>query len=135
MPQAQVVCRRQVAGHLVIDQQRVEEMAWRIVVHGHKGDSGAPCGRLAWFEQGADPKQPWKRHDISRRAQGMYDMFFVCDLNGDGAMDFIATRGNSSPHDGTIWLEQVRTDKPVPVFTSAWPPEEDSRQQPIPRDQ
>lgn len=96
---------------------------------------GAPCGRLAWFEQGADPKEPWKRHDISRRAQGMYDMFFACDLNGDGATDFIATRGNSSPHDGTIWLEQVRTEAPIPVFTSAWLPEEDSRQQPIPRDQ
>lgn len=54
------------------------------------------------------------------------------DNSGDGATDFIASRGNNSPHDGL--LEQVRTETPVPVFTCAWPHEEDSRQQPIPRD-
>ncbi|MHC4916296.1 MAG: FG-GAP repeat domain-containing protein [Planctomycetota bacterium] len=94
----------------------------------------SPCGRLAWFECGADPTKPWKRHDVSRRAQGMYDMFFVRDVNGDGLVDLVTTRGNSSPQDGTIWLEQVRTEKPGPAFTSAWPPDQESRQQPIPVD-
>lgn len=91
-----------------------------------------PCGRLAWFESPADPAQPWQCHDISRRAQGMYDMFVACDVNSDGLLDFISTRGNSSPQDGTIWLEQVRTPQPVPVFTSAWPAELNSREQPFP---
>ncbi|MEX0715536.1 MAG: VCBS repeat-containing protein [Planctomycetaceae bacterium] len=92
----------------------------------------SPCGRLAWFEAPDDPAQSWKLHDISRRAQGMYDMFFAHDVNGDGLVDFLATRGNGSPQDGTIWLEQIRSNEPLPVFTSAWPAEEDSREQPFP---
>jgi hypothetical protein len=91
-----------------------------------------PCGRLAWFESPADPAQPWRSHNISRRAQGMYDMFVACDVNSDGLLDFITTRGNSNPQDGTIWLEQVRTKQPAPVFTSAWPAKLNSREQPFP---
>lgn len=93
-----------------------------------------PCGRLAWFEQPTLPTQPWKRHDVSRRAQGMYDMFVAHDVNRDGLLDFIATRGNSSPCDGVIWLEQVRTLHPTRAFTDAWPKEYQSREQPLPID-
>ncbi len=59
-------------------------------------------------------------------------MLMDCDVNGDGLVDFITTRGNSRPLDGVIWLEQVRTAKPGPAFSGAWPPEQESRQQPIP---
>ncbi len=95
---------------------------------------GTPCGRLAWFEQPTDVTKPWTRHDVSRSAQGMYDMLFDCDINKDGLTDFITTRGNSRPVDGVIWLEQVRTPHPAPAFISAWPIGKQSKQQPIPID-
>lgn len=76
-------------------------------------------GRLAWFEQPADARQPWTRHDISRRKRGMFDKFVARDMDGDGDMDFVGTRGNSVPYDGVYWLEQVRTAKPVAAFTRA----------------
>ena len=82
----------------------------------------SPLGRLAWFENpGADFKlgTDWKRHDVSRRKRGMFDKFIARDLDGDGDMDLLSTRGNSAPYDGVFWLEQVRTSKPMPRFTPA----------------
>jgi hypothetical protein len=49
----------------------------------------------------------------------MFDQFVPIDLDGDGDLDFITTRGNSFPYDGVLWLEQVRTAKPVPSFQYA----------------
>jgi hypothetical protein len=79
-------------------------------------------GRLAWFENpGADYQlgKDWVRHDVSRRKRGMFDQFIARDLDGDGDMDLLSTRGNSAPYDGVFWLEQVRTTKPTPRFTAA----------------
>lgn len=76
-------------------------------------------GRIAWFENPGDPKGDWIRHDISRRIRGMFDQFVPIDLDHDGDLDFVSTRGNSHPYDGVFWLEQVRTTKPVPRFTPA----------------
>ncbi len=76
-------------------------------------------GRLAWFEHPGDLKQPWKRHDISRRKRGMFDKFIVRDMDKDGDMDFVGTRGNSVPYDGVFWLEQVRTNAALPSFERA----------------
>jgi hypothetical protein len=59
------------------------------------------------------------RHDISRRKRGMFDKFIARDLDNDGDMDFIGTRGNSYPYDGVFWLEQVRTVAPVASFERA----------------
>lgn len=102
------------------------------------------CANHVRVSFGTDDPDKWESFTLSETSKqnknsdtavrGAEDVV-IGDVNGDGATDFIATRGNSSPHDGTIWLEQVRTETPIPVFTSAWPPEEDSRQQPIPRDQ
>ncbi|MCB1589496.1 MAG: hypothetical protein KDI56_11390, partial [Xanthomonadales bacterium] len=72
----------------------------------------------------------WKRHDISRRVRGMVDAFVPRDLDGDGDVDFIATRGNSGRLDGVFWLEQVRTDGPQPAFLPAR--SQDSRALPLP---
>lgn len=89
------------------------------------------CGRLAWFERPPDPTQPWPRHDVSRRRRGMFDMFVPLDVNRDGLIDLITTRGNSGELDGALWLEQVRTPKPIKVFTQARAQE--STQVPLPR--
>ena len=76
-------------------------------------------GRLAWFEQPADPTEPWIRHDVSRRARGMFDKFIALDLDADDDLDLVGTRGNSDPYDGVFWLEQVRSPEPQPAFDQA----------------
>ncbi len=74
------------------------------------------AGRLSWFEQPEDPAGAWTRHDVSRRVRGMFDKFLVRDMDGDGDIDLIGTRGNSIPYDGVFWLEQVRTAEPAAAF-------------------
>ena len=49
----------------------------------------------------------------------MFDKFIARDLDGDGDMDLLSTRGNSAPYDGVFWLEQVRTSKPIRRFKAA----------------
>ena len=88
-----------------------------------------PLGRLAWFENPGNG-DAWKRHDISRRKRGMFDQFVPLDLDEDGDLDFISTRGNSAPYDGVFWLEQVRSQKPQPAFERAR--QEDSAEMPLP---
>ena len=88
------------------------------------------AGRLAWFEQPEDPAGTWTRHDVSRRVRGMFDKFLVRDMDGDGDVDLIGTRGNSIPYDGVFWLEQVRSAEPLPAFDQAR--EKESRQLPLP---
>ncbi|MCK4750408.1 MAG: VCBS repeat-containing protein, partial [Bacteroidales bacterium] len=76
-------------------------------------------GRLAWFEHPGNAYDPWIRHDISRRVRGMFDKFIPVDLDQDGDLDMVSTRGNSYPYDGVFWLEQVRTQSPARRFTPA----------------
>jgi len=76
-------------------------------------------GRIAWFENPNNATKPWTRHDISRRKRGMFDQFVARDLDKDGDLDFVSTRGNSLPFDGVFWLEQVRTLEALPVFERA----------------
>ena len=78
-----------------------------------------PLGRITWLENPGDGSVPWPRHDISRRKRGMYDKWLLRDLDGDGDLDAVGTRGNSAPYDGVIWLEQVRDAEPHPVFVEA----------------
>ena len=82
-------------------------------------DLNDPLGRLGWFENPGDAKAAWTRHDISRRMRGMFDKFIARDLDQDGDIDFLGTRGNSHPFDGVFWLEQVRTPEPVTAFKRA----------------
>jgi hypothetical protein len=82
-------------------------------------------GRLAWFENPGDAKLEWHRHDISRRKRGMFDKFIARDVDGDGDVDFIGTRGNSAPFDGVFWLEQVRSASPTRNFQPARSQESD----------
>lgn len=94
--------------------------------------AGSTVGRIAWFENPGDGSIDWKRHDVSRRVRGMYDGFIPVDMDADGDIDFVATRGNSGLYDGVFWLEQVRTAEPEAAFTPARA--EDSRALPLPPD-
>ena len=79
-------------------------------------------GRLAWFENpgvAVKPGQAWQRHDVSRCKRDMFDKFIARDVDKDGDMDLVSSRGNSVPYDGVFWLEQVRTDLPVLRFIPA----------------
>ena len=64
--------------------------------------------RIAWFENPGDAVARWRRHDISRRVRGMYDGFAFEDVDQDGDIDIVTTRGNSGTYDGVVWLEQRR---------------------------
>jgi hypothetical protein len=72
----------------------------------------------------------WARHDFSRRQRGMFDKFVAQDLDGDGDVDFVSTRGNSGSYDGVFWLEQVRSAGPRPAFLRART--QDSPEVPLP---
>jgi hypothetical protein len=87
-------------------------------------------GRITWFENPGDASEKWSRHDISRRVRGMYDMFVPADLDGDGDVDFVSTRGNSGELDGVFWLEQVRSNEAQAAFTPAR--QADSKAMPLP---
>jgi hypothetical protein len=78
-----------------------------------------PSGRLAWYKNPGKAGASWVRHDVSRRRRGMFDKFVAHDVDRDGDIDFLATRGNSKPYDGVIWLEQVRTPAPAASFKQA----------------
>lgn len=87
-------------------------------------------GRIGWFQNPGDAKTTWTRHDISRRKRGMFDKFIARDLDNDGDMDFLGTRGNSAPYDGVYWLEQTRSEIAAPAFQPARL--EDSAEMPLP---
>ncbi len=76
-------------------------------------------GRIGWFSNPGFVSSSWPRHDISRRKRGMYDKFIARDIDKDGDLDFVGTRGNSAPYDGVFWLEQIRTKTPQRSFIGA----------------
>jgi hypothetical protein len=57
-------------------------------------------------------------------------MFIALDIDGDGDLDFIGTRGNSGAYDSVFWLEQVRSARPIAAFERAR--EVDSPEVPLP---
>ena len=60
----------------------------------------------------------------------MYDQFIARDMDGDGDIDLVGTRGNSGRFDGVFWLEQVQSKTAHRSFTPARP--RDSRALPLP---
>ena len=89
-----------------------------------------PVGRIAWFENPEDAAKGWERHDISRRQRGMFDAFVAIDIDDDGDLDFVATRGNSGNYDGVFWLHQLHSEVPSNAFTPAR--EQESEPLPLP---
>lgn len=90
-------------------------------------------GRLAWFEHPGNAYDTWIRHDFSRRIRGMYDKFIPMDMDLDGDIDFVTTRGNSFPYDGVLWLEQVRSKEALARFFPAR--ESESREMGLPNNE
>lgn len=82
-------------------------------------DTQRNLGRLAWYENKSRAGVAWIRHDFSRRRRGMFDKFVARDMDHDGDIDFVSTRGNSGPYDGVFWLEQRRTSMPERAFQPA----------------
>ena len=78
--------------------------------------SNQALGSVAWFE---NTELGWEKNNILRRKRGMYDKWIPLDLDKDGDLDFVGTRGNSKPYDGVIWLEQIRSNKQLPNFSPA----------------
>ncbi len=56
---------------------------------------------FAWWEAPQDPTQKWKKHLVADKQPGATNIM-PADVNGDGKMDFIATRGHDR---GVIWFE------------------------------
>ncbi|HUQ90298.1 MAG TPA: VCBS repeat-containing protein [Bryobacteraceae bacterium] len=56
---------------------------------------------FAWWEQPANLRAPWKKHIISTGEPGATNIG-MADVNGDGRIDFIGTRGHGK---GVVWFE------------------------------
>ena len=56
---------------------------------------------FAWWEQGSDPRKPWKKHLIASDQFGATNIQ-MADLNADGKLDFVASRGHGT---GLTWYE------------------------------
>lgn len=78
-----------------------------------------PVGRITWFENPDTPQGPWTQHDVSRRKRGMFDAFIARDMDDDGDVDFVGTRGNSGEYDGVFWLKQLQSEGPARRFVPA----------------
>ncbi|SHE61774.1 Repeat domain-containing protein [Microbulbifer donghaiensis] len=94
------------------------------------GGYDRPLGRLTWFKKLDHEGRQWQRHDISRRIRGMYDELLARDMDNDGDLDLVGTRGNSGRFDGVFWLEQRRSAEPVASFSTSR--REDSAQVELP---
>ena len=56
---------------------------------------------FAWWEQPAAGSLPWKKHILATGQEGATNIL-MAEVNGDGLMDFIATRGHGK---GVLWFE------------------------------
>ena len=70
-----------------------------------KGDATEPGANgqwFAWWKAGSDPTQPWTKEIISADDPGATNIHPV-DVNGDGNVDVIASRGHGV---GVVWFER-----------------------------
>jgi Carbohydrate esterase, sialic acid-specific acetylesterase/FG-GAP-like repeat len=70
-----------------------------------KGDgtkAGADGQWFAWWRAGKDPTKPWVKEVVSAKQPGATNIH-PADVNGDGKMDLIASRGHSQ---GVVWFER-----------------------------
>jgi hypothetical protein len=68
---------------------------------GAKGTNGFVGGQwFAWWEQPEDPTGVWKKHLLAENQEGATNIL-PADLNGDGHVDYLATRGHGK---GVLWF-------------------------------
>jgi hypothetical protein len=85
---------------------------------GAKGGKGFTGGQwFAWWEQPDDPAAPWKKHLLSDREPGATNIL-PADLDGDGAIDYFATRGHGH---GVLWFRGPEFEKVEIDPVIAWP--------------
>jgi FG-GAP-like repeat len=65
------------------------------------GVEGAADGWFAWWEQPKNPDQAWKKHLLSDKEEGASNIL-ICDINNDGHMDFVGSRGHGK---GMVWFK------------------------------
>ena len=87
-----------------------------LIIIADESNENQALGSVAWFE---NTDTGWKKNNVLRRKRGMYDKWIPIDLDKDGDLDFVGTRGNSKPYEGVIWLEQVRSKVLLPTFKQA----------------
>ena len=76
-----------------------------------KGGDRFPGGEwFAWWEQPSDATRPWKKHLLAGNQHGATNIHPV-DVNADGKMDFVATRGHGK---GVLWFPGPKF-KPVEI--------------------
>lgn len=71
---------------------------------GAKGGPSAKPGTgnwFAWWEAPADPRKTWTKHEVAVEQPGATNIH-PADVNGDGQMDLIASRGHGR---GVVWFE------------------------------
>lgn len=71
---------------------------------------------LLWLQRPADAGSDWPTTLIGNFAPDQLVSVRLADIDNDGDLDFVGTRGNSEPYDGVIWLEQVHTANPTARF-------------------
>jgi len=72
------------------------------IAYGAKGGDGFPGGQwFAWWENPKDGRLPWKKHILSDKQPGASNIV-PADLNGDGHVDYFATRGHDK---GALWFK------------------------------
>ena len=74
------------------------------IAMGAKGGEQDKSGLGEWFywwEASNDPTKPFTRHELPGKHPGATNIQ-QADVNGDGKVDFIATRGHGT---GVIWFE------------------------------
>ncbi len=62
-------------------------------------------GSLVWFEQPADPRDPWAERLVTDRFGADHDVAFF-DIDGDGEPEVVGL----APADGTLWYHDVPDD-------------------------
>ncbi len=69
---------------------------------GAKGGDGFQGGGwFAWWEQPVNPEGAWEKHLLSDKEPGATNILPV-DLDGDGQMDYLASRGHGM---GVLWFK------------------------------
>lgn len=71
---------------------------------GAKGGPQDPTGKgewFAWWQASEDPSSKWTKHLVSTAQPGATNIH-PADVNGDGQVDFLASRGHGT---GVVWFE------------------------------